>query len=455
MTAGLLSGFTLTNGYTRADSDWNVQQGGGGALVAGGVISNCVVTACVASHFGGGLDLFGGNAWNCTAVGNTSYDGGGLYLQYGGNAFNCLVCSNSATDVGGGARFSQLGTLVNCTVVGNAAANSGGGVYCYQGGTNLNSIIVSNRAAGAANNYTTDGGGVFAYCCTTPLPSGNGNFTNDPQFIDAGEANYRLASVSPCIDAGTNQSWMSGAVDLDGYPRVLGSGVDLGAYEFDNGRYATNTPVHYVWANSPVAAYPYTNWATAAHTIQDAINVAVSGDTVLVTNGTYGVGGAVTPGYALSNRVCITSAITVQSVNGPANTFILGAGPNGAGAVRCAYLNSGARLAGFTLTNGATLTSSNYASDEDQQGGGVYLEGYASLSNCTVTGCSAAKWGGGAAVWQNGSVVNCTFTGNSAMVAGYGGGGVFASGNVTVSQCTLDNNAAYVGGALTCGPAPR
>ena len=382
MTAGLLSGFTLTNGYTRADSDWNVQQGGGGALVAGGVISNCVVTACVASHFGGGLDLFGGDAWNCVVCGNTAYEGGGLKVE-GDQACNCLVYNNQASDSGGGVYFYQRGALQNCTVANNVATNQGGGVYRHQGGTNLNSIIVSNRAAGAANNYTTDGGGVFASCCTTPLPSGNGNFTYDPQFVNVLTLNYRLDPTSPCIDAGTSQSWMSGAVDLDGYPRVLGSFVDLGAYEFVLLRDETNTPVHYAWANSPAEAYPYTNWVTAAHTIQDAINAAVSGDTVLVTNGTYSVGGAVTPGATLTNRVCITSAITVKSVNGPANTFILGAGPNDAGAVRCVYLSSGARLAGFTLTNGATLTSSSSAFDQDQEGGGVYLGGTASLSNWT------------------------------------------------------------------------
>ena len=57
------------------------------------------------------------------------------------------------------------------------------------------------------------------------------------------------------------------------------------------------------------------------------MNAAASGDTVLVTNGVYSAGATVTPGYVLTNRVCITNAITVQSVNGPTNTFIVGAGP--------------------------------------------------------------------------------------------------------------------------------
>ncbi len=42
----------------------------------------------------------------------------------------------------------------------------------------------------------------------------------------------------------------------------------------------------YVWTNSP-ANGPGTNWATAFRSIQSAVDVASSNDTVLVTNGIY------------------------------------------------------------------------------------------------------------------------------------------------------------------------
>ena len=38
----------------------------------------------------------------------------------------------------------------------------------------------------------------------------------------------------------------------------------------------------YVWQDSPSPAPPYTNWATAAHVIQDAVDAAVAGDAPLV-----------------------------------------------------------------------------------------------------------------------------------------------------------------------------
>src|SRR6516164_10049634 len=54
---------------------------------------------------------------------------------------------------------------------------------------------------------------------------------------------------------------------------------------------------------------PYATWYAAATNIQDAVNAAAPGDTVLVTNGTYASGGR-----AL-NRVVVDKPVTVQSVN--------------------------------------------------------------------------------------------------------------------------------------------
>ena len=45
--------------------------------------------------------------------------------------------------------------------------------------------------------------------------------------------------------------------------------------------------VHYVDVTSTNATPPYTNWATAARIIQDAVDAAVGSDEVVVTNGTY------------------------------------------------------------------------------------------------------------------------------------------------------------------------
>lgn len=188
---------------------------------------------------------------------------------------------------------------------------------------------------------------------------------------------------------------------------------------------------HYVWADSP-ADGSGTAWSNAFHEIQDAVNASRSNDVVLVTNGVYETGSTVTPGYSAMNRVVITNNITVQSVNGPDVTAIKGAeatdGELGADAVRCVYMNTGI-LSGFTLSNGHTMSS---GSTYDVFGGGViFASGNGIVTNCILTGNSAA-YGGGSGY---GTLNNCVITNNSA----YWGGG---SHSGTLNDCTLANNSA-------------
>jgi len=133
---------------------------------------------------------------------------------------------------------------------------------------------------------------------------------------------------------------------------------------------------------------PYGSWATAAANIQDAVDVAVTpGDTVLVTNGVYRAGGAVTPGYNLNNRVCVINDLQIRSVNGP-EVMIIAA----AGAMRGVYLSAGT-LSGFAVTNGITWESGGVW-EYDRSGGGLWLGTGTTARNCVVFGNSAATGGG-------------------------------------------------------------
>ena len=223
--------------------------------------------------------------------------------------------------------------------------------------------------------------------------------------------------------------------------------------------FAATATTFYVDVNNPAPAAPYTNWVTAATNIQDAVDAAAAGDEVVVTDGVYQTGGRLASRTSTTNRVVVDKTVTVRSVNGSAVTVIqgqpAGSGGNGPGPMRCAYLTSGAVLAGFTLTNGATgqnengggvvcasaealLTNCILVGNSAYNGGGAYQ---GTLNNCTLTGNSSLNlgigsgWGGGGA---NGATLNnCTLTGNSA-----GGGGGGASGG-TLNNCTLIGNSAF------------
>src|SRR5262245_14882601 len=85
--------------------------------------------------------------------------------------------------------------------------------------------------------------------------------------------------------------------------------------------------VHYVDVNSTNATPPYTNWATAATNIQDAVDAAVPGDEIVVTNGIYATGGREIVPFE-PNRVAVDKPLTLRSVNGAEFTIINGGQSN-------------------------------------------------------------------------------------------------------------------------------
>jgi len=235
----------------------------------------------------------------------------------------------------------------------------------------------------------------------------------------------------------------------------------------------------YVALESTNPAAPFATWETGATNIQDAVDAAKAGDTVLVTNGVYAVGNKSVEEGSTWNRVTITNAIRLESVNGPSVTTI-----DGGRKVRCVYLGDDAVLIGFTLTNGAsggaagrsvkssgrvvpkrggdappppgggvwggTLYDCTLAGNSAGYGGGAYSsrlfncvltrnEGggayLSSLHKCTLSG-NSGTWGGGAG---ESTLFNCTLSDNSA----WEGGGAYGS---TLNNCTLNGNSAMFGG---------
>jgi predicted outer membrane repeat protein len=189
-------------------------------------------------------------------------------------------------------------------------------------------------------------------------------------------------------------------------------------------------------------------------TIQDAIDSAFSGDTIIVRDGTY-----------VENINFGGKAITLQSENGPATTIIDG---NFSGTV--VTFNSGegsdSVLDGFTITNGdadgagvhcgtscsPTLNNCVFLNNIGYTyGGGMYCLPYSSptLNGCDFTG-NKAKFGGGmyCDTYSSPTLNDCDFTENEAT---QDGGGLRGSrSSLELQNCTFTNNTATYGGGFYC-----
>ena len=133
-----------------------------------------------------------------------------------------LIIGNSATPSSGGGSYG--GALYNCTIVSNSTGIDGAGTY---------SSTLSNCISWYNNDYQP----TAYYSCGVGYTNGgsiSGNITNNPLFADYAAGNYRLTGLSPCVDAGINQDWMTNGVDLDGLSRLdrYSAIVDMGCYEY-------------------------------------------------------------------------------------------------------------------------------------------------------------------------------------------------------------------------------
>lgn len=413
MSKGLLDGFTLRKGATQAYPAYQngFDHNGGGIIMSGtssgAELRNSVVESCKATSGGGAAR---GNVVNCLFWKNE-------VVQHGGATYDCIIVHSALFDnkAGAGGGGSAIDVAVNSIIWGNKLSSG---------------IINDWQSSFVATSHTTV----------------------DPLFVDAVNGNFRLQPSSPCKDAGVNAFVLS-LTDLDGNPRIQNGIVDMGPYEIEAA--VSNTPnatIYYVDVSRPDDSGIGTSWSTAKKSIQAAVNQAVAGDIVLVSNGVYNTGVTITPNYSSNNRLVITNDITVKSVNGADVTIIEGSGIEYYGtdsAVRCVYMSKGV-LDGFTLTKGTTLAYPSYQDGHDHRGGGILMEGTLSgavLKNSVVASCKATA-GGGAA---SGNVVNCLFWKNT--VDRHGGATyacLIANSTLTGNQAALGGGGSVIDGAINC-----
>lgn len=196
--------------------------------------------------------------------------GGGIRLDGYNNLdsvsiVNNLISANNYTRTdgrGGGIDFDDARgtiTLINNTISENSTVGSGGGMRIITDRDDtilqLHSNIIYNNSATleASNVYIdNDGNNNLIY---TPVTVLSNDFDQSPEsfyfkdptfytridpsnldgdnplFVNTVNQNYRLQASSPCINTGNSQAPIIPMLDLDSQPRIMGGGIDMGAYE--------------------------------------------------------------------------------------------------------------------------------------------------------------------------------------------------------------------------------
>ena len=245
------------------------------------ILTHCIFTGNSATTAGGleggGTDAGGGmlnlrsspTLIGCTFIGNTtpySWGAGLCNIMSTTTLTHCLFAGNKASKLGGGIKNTSSSVwLTNCVFIGNTATLMGGGMYSDSPATLANCTFTGNTASNSGGMYFTSSTPTLTNCIlwnNGAIPffslnapkitysdieggyTGTGNLNADPLFVrnpspgadskwgtaDDDYGDLRLQIASPCIDVGLNSANTT-STDLAGYPRVVNSTIDMGAYE--------------------------------------------------------------------------------------------------------------------------------------------------------------------------------------------------------------------------------
>ncbi|MDD5706571.1 MAG: choice-of-anchor Q domain-containing protein [Kiritimatiellae bacterium] len=232
----IVDGFTITNCYVPGGLT-----AAGVHIFLGGTLTNCTIVNCRAggntAPGGFRIDNIYGTVSHCVVEKNTA----GNYapsagLLYHGTLRNSVIANNSNHPPYAVAIGTDRNPLIeSCTIAGNSVSGTGagtvGGVRSGIYGLRIyNTIIRQNYVAGVETNWLFSAPFTALNLATFPAV-GVDCVTADPLFKDP--VTFELKPDSPCLNAGTNMPWMTGALDIQGNPRVLAGKPDIGAYEVD------------------------------------------------------------------------------------------------------------------------------------------------------------------------------------------------------------------------------
>ena len=282
-----------------------------------------------------------------------------------------------------------------------------------------------------------------------PFP-GIGNIEEFPLFVTGTYGDYYLSDtdagqeeMSGCVDTGSHSATSTCCYSYDGTicmgdrttrtDEVTDSGVlDMGYH------YPAVIPTPTPTATPTSTPTPKVMYVPGQYTtIQSAIDVAVSGDTIIVANGTYTGTGNRDINFDGKN-------ILVQSEYGP-NKCVIDCETQARGVNFFSGESNSAVFRGFTIRNGYDL-----------YGGGVYIVTGASPSiiHCQIDNCEGLTWGGGIFCDMNTSpkIMNCLITGSTSSY----GGGIYcaATSSPSIQSCTVTGNSGSNGAGIFTAGSP-
>ena len=214
-----------------------------------------------ATNFGGGVDMQYGSAAfsNVLFFQDTANSGGAVSVTSGSSIFsNVTFNGNAATGTyapsgnGGGAIYLWLSTAVLKNVI--LWGNSGSPLYNGEVLSSMNSTVTLFNSLVQDSTSSRGGYGILDHNGGVDVDSGGNVFTN-PLFVSAGTGDLRLSAGSPAIDAGI-KTVVAATADLNGSPRIVGSAVDMGAYEYQS---ASASAADSVTANDSSYSFGSTN----------------------------------------------------------------------------------------------------------------------------------------------------------------------------------------------------
>ncbi|MDD5570317.1 MAG: sugar-binding protein [Bacteroidales bacterium] len=273
-----------------------IAYGGSGFVVRDGA-SNNIFRTCRSIGSGVGAMFY-----------DTSEDGGAQYAGRNNIFENCIFENSTVVidfDVYDQVSPVDSNTFINCTI-------SGGDYLFNVARTNNYNRMINCIVSGISNykkgpntlNFTYTYSDFWSNSFATP--TGTGNISVNPLFVDAANGNYQLQTGSLCINAGTSTG--APTVDFAGVSRPQGAGYDIGAYE-----YVFNSPTLTVTPSSLAFGNVLINTTSAEKTYTLTGSNLTTNVTVTAPAG-YEVSKTTGTGFASSVTVTQTSGNVNQTI---------------------------------------------------------------------------------------------------------------------------------------------